>query len=520
MPASYVIGDQPVPGAGYRLVKFLGRGGFGEVWKATAPGGAEAAVKIIRLGSREGRKELRALQLVKRIHHTHLVPIIAFWIKNDKGELMDDEAVLQADQRQRATVPHGTAMVTTAPFDSAPLDSGAATTPLDSPAELIIAMGLGDQNLYDRLEQCRQEGLPGIPDEELLGYLEDSAAAIDFLNSPVHDLGSGPAAIQHCDIKPHNLVLVGGSVQVCDFGLARMMGADRATTAAASIAYAAPECLVQGKPSASTDQYCLAVSFVELKTGQLPYSDLTMAAVIDAKRHDKLDYSMLPEAVRRIVQRATNSDPAKRYGSCREMVRELKCALAPSESGGKQPARRTSRLFVAAAAVVLVAAGGLWAWRQSMPLLEPSPTIVKTPPQADLKPSAVPTVSSAAKPVEIAPVNVVTVPQSITNQSDSSKRDGEALLESGFAALKNNDFVTAAADLEKASKLLPRNVRVFGRLGAAQFAQKQWQPALESYTTAIKYAPAADNDYLYFAAAARIWNSGNSVRRLPTLRRP
>ena len=38
-------------------------------------------------------------------------------------------------------------------------------------------------------------------------------------------LGTGLAAIQHCDIKPHNLMIVGGSVQVCDFGLARMMGA-------------------------------------------------------------------------------------------------------------------------------------------------------------------------------------------------------------------------------------------------------------------------------------------------------
>src|SRR5271166_2498652 len=86
----YGPGDEPIPGSGYRVVSFLGRGGFGEVWKARAPGGAEAALKIIRLGGREGRKEFRALQLVKRIRHPNLVPIIAFWLKDQGGRVLND----------------------------------------------------------------------------------------------------------------------------------------------------------------------------------------------------------------------------------------------------------------------------------------------------------------------------------------------------------------------------------------------------------------------------------------------
>ncbi len=428
MPAHYSVGDQPVPGAGYRLAKFLGRGGFGEVWKATAPGGAEAAVKIIRLGSREGRKELRALQLVKRIHHTHLVPIIAFWIKNDKGEILDDEAVLRADQQETAAVSAGAAQTQV-------VDSGVATATLDGPAELIIAMGLGEQSLYDRLEQCRKAGLPGIPDEELLGYLEDSATAIDYLNNPIHDLGAGPAGIQHCDIKPHNLVLVGGSVQVCDFGLARVMGADRATTAAASIAYAAPESLVRGQPSDSTDQYCLAVSYVELKTGKLPYRDLTMASVMEAKRRDDLDLSMLPEAVQVVIRRATSSDPAKRYGSCREMVRQLRAALAGRDvPAGPAPQKSRTGYVAAALVAAAVAAGAVWTWHKYVPS------------------SNVGTHGSTVGP-------------SIqTAKTETSDREADALLESGTTALKARNFAAAAADLEKASKLNPRDFRVFSRL--------------------------------------------------------
>ena len=72
-------------------MRFLGRGGFGEVWKASAPGGAEVGMKLIHLGSAEGGKEFRALQLVKRIRHPNLIPVNAFWLKAADGSMLAED---------------------------------------------------------------------------------------------------------------------------------------------------------------------------------------------------------------------------------------------------------------------------------------------------------------------------------------------------------------------------------------------------------------------------------------------
>ena len=369
MPHQYSTGDEPVPGSGYRLVEFLGRGGFGEVWKATAPGGAEAALKIIRLGGWEGRKEFRALQLVKRIRHPNLVPIIGFWLKGDDGSILDDSLTVQGDLPTAET--------------SSPVSRATMAVPLQSSgvqaAELIIAMGLGDQSLIDRLKQCQAEGLEGIPQQELLGYMESSAEAIDFLNRPIHNLGSGLVAIQHCDIKPHNLMIVGGAAQVCDFGLARSLAADRTNTAAASIAYAAPECLVEGKPSATTDQYALAITYFELITGRLPYRSETLSAIMDAKTEGNLDFSPLSEAEVAVLRRATARDPQERYPAALEMVEDLRRAASGEAPLARQPARKSPLLFLGLVALVAglvlaaVLAAGVWSWKRPEVTTLPEP---------------------------------------------------------------------------------------------------------------------------------------------------
>jgi serine/threonine protein kinase len=305
MLAAYTEGDEPVPG--FRLVRPLGWGRFGEVWQATGPGGIQAALKIVSLGGREALREFRALTLVKHVRHPHLVPVLAFWLKDHGGNFVDVE--LLGD-----------------------------TLPAQSPTvELVIAMGLGDRTLADRLEECRRGGAPGIPAAELLRYLADAAEALDHLAQPAHDLGAGPVALQHCDVKPQNILLVGRSAQVCDLGVARPVGSQLSSTAVGSAAYMAPEFLRDGRPGPATDQYALAVCYYELRTGRLPLRAKSVAQAYFAHLKGLLDFSLVPDAERAVLVRGAARRPEDRFPSCVALAEALRQAWQPEEDVARLP---------------------------------------------------------------------------------------------------------------------------------------------------------------------------------------
>jgi serine/threonine protein kinase len=338
----YQAGLEAVPS--FKLVKRLGRGNFGEVWLATAPGGTRVALKILRLDSK-GEREFYSLRLVKQIRHPNLMPIIAFWLKDEDGNIIADTE--QDPLPQTAEALRETAAV--------PVDTRTTGdyVPRNQPAELIVAMGLGDCSLYDRLKECQRQGLSSIPLEELLTYFEGAAQAIDHLNSPIHDLGHGPVAIQHRDVKPQNILIVGGAAQVCDYGLARSLN-DTRHTSSLSAAYAAPESF-SGEVSPHTDQYALAVSYFELRTGELPFRDTSLMGVVMQKREGKLDLDKIPEREREVIRRATAVKPAERYPNCREMVAALREAVSD------QPRRVTPKWLALTTLILLLAVAGVLA---------------------------------------------------------------------------------------------------------------------------------------------------------------
>lgn len=321
---SYRVGDVPV--TGYQLQQFLGRGGFGEVWKATGPGGVTAAIKIIYdLDRKKGGKELKALRLLRDIRHPNLVPLTAFWLKSSDGELVSADSL--TDFVDSGIDARGTLQTA--------VDTATAVASATSPAELVIAMGLAEKSLFDRLRECRDEGRRGVPPDELLTYMEDAARAIDLLNNK--------HGIEHCDIKPQNILLLSGAAQVCDFGLAKMVGEVRETSmGAGTIAYGAPEILFGKGPTATTDQYSLAISYFELRTGELPFASERISDVLGAKQDGNVDLSLLPESERQVIERAVAVEPANRFKNCGEMVRALRACVAEGMPLSDRPLRPLS----------------------------------------------------------------------------------------------------------------------------------------------------------------------------------
>jgi serine/threonine-protein kinase len=140
--------------------------------------------------------------------------------------------------------------------------------------------------------------------------------------------------VRHCDVKPSNLLICGETVKLADFSLAvpttaTMWYHRRAGTPR----YCAPE-VFHGWLSDHTDQYALAVSYYQLRTGGFPFHDAPATVSSDYVPPPPPDLSELPRSERTVLLRALAPVPQDRWASCVEMMHLLsKCCKAASRAG-------------------------------------------------------------------------------------------------------------------------------------------------------------------------------------------
>jgi serine/threonine protein kinase len=148
--------------------------------------------------------------------------------------------------------------------------------------------------------------------------------------------------IIHRDVKPGNLMIVGGpvgggemTVKLTDFGIARAIEQTRITQVGSVVgtaAYLSPEQVRGEEATPATDVYALGVVIYQFLTGRLPYEGSTLAELAVRQQNERplppnTYNDEVPETVGAAVLRALEGDPALRYASADELAGGLQMGL-------------------------------------------------------------------------------------------------------------------------------------------------------------------------------------------------
>jgi eukaryotic-like serine/threonine-protein kinase len=152
--------------------------------------------------------------------------------------------------------------------------------------------------------------------------------------SKAHETG-----VFHRDLKPENIMVSQGMrrqhVKVLDFGIARLVGDEQTVaTVAGSICgtprYMSPE-QARGRPiDHRTDIYSLGLILFEMATGKHPFPNTSIPEMLRLQVHEPVPHLSefspelgLPQRLDEVIQRAISKDPANRFQTVKEMADAL-----------------------------------------------------------------------------------------------------------------------------------------------------------------------------------------------------
>ncbi len=165
--------------------------------------------------------------------------------------------------------------------------------------------------------------------------LRELAAAIADGMQAAHACG-----IVHRDLKPGNVMLRGDTPTIVDFGIAKSLGNTSAVVTerrVGTVAYMAPEQLVDGLITPAVDIWALGVIMYEAATGQAPFANFTDGRLPQLFESPPRARSLAPisPALDQLIARCLERDPGKRPASMADVARALRADAAHAPGGDR-----------------------------------------------------------------------------------------------------------------------------------------------------------------------------------------
>ncbi|HKH74027.1 MAG TPA: protein kinase [Vicinamibacterales bacterium] len=304
----------------YDIVELAGAGGMGEVYRARDPKlGRDVAIKVLPPVFTSDARRLarfgREARLLASLNHPHLLTV------HDIGEI-DGRPYLVTEFVDGGTL-------------RAWIRSGART--------------------------WRQV-------VDLLAGVADGLAA-------AHSAG-----IVHRDVKPDNvLISKHGYAKLADFGLARLLEpvaappttptdtavGTQAGMIVGTIGYMSPEQTAGKSADVRSDIFSFGVVLYEALSGRQPFAGASDLEVLQRVQHQTAEPlgEDMPPALRVVVEKALEKDPADRYQSMRDVFVDLRRLTRQNIETRAPVTRSRRRVAMTVAAIVIIALGGAVLWQ-------------------------------------------------------------------------------------------------------------------------------------------------------------
>ncbi|MBN2497744.1 MAG: serine/threonine protein kinase [Deltaproteobacteria bacterium] len=198
--------------------------------------------------------------------------------------------------------------------------------------DYFIAMEyLEGESLGYVVSQARQNRVD-LPANLAAGIVREVCNGLDYAHK-FRDERGRPLNIVHRDVSPHNIiVLFNGAVKLVDFGVAKAASQIHQTITGAlkgKPSYMSPEQLTSKPLDGRSDIFSLGIVFWELLTHRRLYKRDNEAATLYSVINEPVPpireiKPKVPEELERIVLRAMQKDPDKRYQTAADMALDIK----------------------------------------------------------------------------------------------------------------------------------------------------------------------------------------------------